>query len=230
MTARVLVVCTANVCRSPMAEGLLRHHLATIGADVAVTSAGTRGPGHPPLSVDRHAVTALAEFGVEIAGHQPRRLTRELIDGAGADLIITMTRGHLRDVATTVRTAFARTFTLRELARRAGTARRSLPTGLGAADVSELSGWVLGLGFGRRPADLLGDEPSDDIADPYGLSLADVRLTATDLDRLTRSIAAMSPWPRLARLESAPERPANAPPDAPPDATPEATRAPLGDS
>ncbi|MFM2071870.1 MAG: hypothetical protein RLZZ623_2133, partial [Actinomycetota bacterium] len=168
MTARVLIVCTANICRSPMAEALLRHHLATCDADVIVTSAGTRrgSLGSTALSVDRDAASVVAGFGsefgtgdVDITAHTPRQATRELIDLEGADLVITMTRTQLREVATSARGAFGRTFTLRELARRAGDAQRPIHRALyldpdpdSASKLSsDFGNWVQALGAGRRP-------------------------------------------------------------------------------
>lgn len=64
----VLFVCTGNSARSPIAEALLRHHA---GDRVAVTSAGSRPRPH----LHPHAVRVLgAEFGIDIAGQQPRHL------------------------------------------------------------------------------------------------------------------------------------------------------------
>jgi protein-tyrosine phosphatase len=179
------VVCTANVCRSPMAEALLRHHLATRDVDVTVTSAGTRAVDLP---VDPVAVDALVRMGVDLADHRPRRLSREIIERDGADLVITMTREHLRDVAVTHRNAFARTFTLPELVRRASAAPASTPV--------DLSTWATSLGSGRRPGDLLRPDPDDDVDDPYGRGTTAVRATADAIDRMVRSLVDLAPWPR----------------------------------
>lgn len=183
MSPRILVVCTANVCRSPMGEALLAHHIAAAGGHAVVASAGTQSVD---LAVDPHAVEALTGLGLDIAGHRPRQLTRDLLATDGADLIITMTRGHLRHVATTDRKAFARTFTLPELVRRAMSAARDMP--------ADLHGWVEAVGEGRRASELLGDDPADDVADPYGRGAAEVRRTANDIDQLMRELAGLTPW------------------------------------
>lgn len=193
MTARVLVVCTANVCRSPMAAALLNHHLSHIDADVTVRSAGTRAV---ELPVDPEAVRALDELGVRLVDHVPRRIDRTMIADDGADLVITMTRDHLRQVATTSPDAWPRTFTLRELVRRAADSSRSAPRELRSGAITELDGWVLGMSFGRRAADLMGSDEHDDTADPHGLGIDAVRRTAADLDRATRLLAGVAPWPR----------------------------------
>lgn len=179
------MVCTANVCRSPMGEGLLRARLAEIGADVTITSAGTREAGLP---VDPNAVAALAPLGVDISSHRPRQLTRDLIETEGADLVITMTREHLRTVATMGRTLFHRTFTLPELVRRATAAGRDLP--------NDLRGWVEAVGDGRKPSQMMTPDPADDVADPYGEGAAAVRRTGEEIDRLVRALVLLAPWPR----------------------------------
>lgn len=185
MPARVLVVCTANVCRSPMAEGLLRHHLDRAGADAVITSAGTHGGRLP---VDPDAVAALDALGVDLRSHASRAVTRQVLDTDGADLIITMTREHLRTIATMGRTLFHRTFTLPELVRRASEAPTDLP--------HDLTGWIETVGDGRRPSQLLGNDPADDVSDPYGTGAAEVRRTAVELDRLVGALVKLAPWPR----------------------------------
>ncbi len=84
----VLFICTGNVCRSPMAEGLLR---SMAGDRVRVASAGLgAGHGQPPSA---HAVEVLRREGVDISGIRSQPVSPELLEWA--DYIFTMTRDHL---------------------------------------------------------------------------------------------------------------------------------------
>ncbi len=86
----ILFVCTGNICRSPMAEGLFRHLVAD-RSDVQVASAGVNASyGQPPST---YAVEALADLGIDISDQRSQPLTGKLVEEA--DLIFTMTRGHL---------------------------------------------------------------------------------------------------------------------------------------
>jgi protein-tyrosine phosphatase len=75
---RLLMVCLGNICRSPMAEGALRHRLAEAGLQhlVEVDSAGTGGwhAGEPP---DRRAIATAARHGVDISMLRARQLRME---------------------------------------------------------------------------------------------------------------------------------------------------------
>lgn len=99
---RILVVCTGNICRSPMAAGFLRKLLYERGAaDVEVISAGTYAlVGHPaePLA---HEV--MKPLDVELTGHRARMLSPELIDWA--DVILVMTPEHRDSVESIVEEA-----------------------------------------------------------------------------------------------------------------------------
>ncbi len=91
MPAEILIVCTGNICRSPMAEGLLRHMLAMQQLNgLAVRSAGTHAMDGRPA--EPHAVAAALEMGVNIREHAARSLDREMV--ARAELILVMEQGH----------------------------------------------------------------------------------------------------------------------------------------
>ncbi|MBD3237068.1 MAG: low molecular weight protein arginine phosphatase [Candidatus Eisenbacteria bacterium] len=93
---RVLIVCTGNQCRSPMAEGLLRTMLAeatsaSAASTIEVTSAGTgTADGHPATE---EAVAVCREAGIDIAAHRSRAATAELV--ASSDLILAMQAHHV---------------------------------------------------------------------------------------------------------------------------------------
>jgi protein-tyrosine-phosphatase len=88
----ILFVCTGNLCRSPIAEGLLRQRLAQQGLDSRydVASAGTWGVEGRPAS--ENAVAVMAERGIDISGHRARTVTGS--DVAEADLILVMSSEH----------------------------------------------------------------------------------------------------------------------------------------
>jgi len=91
MSYRILIVCSGNTCRSPMAKAMLEDAIAKTGLEVEVDSAGTSGiqAGEP---MDRRAIAALGEFGISPGAHCARHVT--IADLAGADLVITMTAAH----------------------------------------------------------------------------------------------------------------------------------------
>src|SRR2546422_901671 len=90
-TKRILLVCTGNICRSPLAAALLERALVERGIQgIAVASAGTGAWDGAPVSEGAYLVGL--ERGLDLSSHRARLLTRELVDGA--DLILTMARHH----------------------------------------------------------------------------------------------------------------------------------------
>ena len=92
----VCVVCSGNICRSPIGEQVLRSAIAEAGLDdqVRVSSAGT-GDWHIGQGADRRAVKALraAGYGTD---HRARQITPR--DLAGVDLALAADHGHLHDL------------------------------------------------------------------------------------------------------------------------------------
>jgi protein-tyrosine-phosphatase len=138
---------------------------------------------------DPEAVQVMAERGFDISDHTPRLVDRVMVAEDGADLVVAMTRAHLQAVAIMGAGVFRRSFTAKELARRTQRMMfdKEFPDPTFAA-------WRAAVGHDRRAKDLIGDDQGDDIADPYGMSLAEHRRTADELDVLmavvARSIAA----------------------------------------
>jgi len=105
----ILFLCTGNVCRSPMAEGLFRHAVKGRG-EFRIVSAGIGAiDGDLPT---HHSVQAMREIGIDISGQRSRALTSELI--RSADLILGMTHSHTDTVALLYPKAAEKTFLLRE--------------------------------------------------------------------------------------------------------------------
>ncbi|TVQ32586.1 MAG: hypothetical protein EA370_12285 [Wenzhouxiangella sp.] len=89
---RVLCVCSANVCRSPVAEHILRDRLQRAGVKgVVVESAGSLGMA--PLSPPRECLALLAERGLDLSGHQPRAVDAAMM--ARAELVLCLAREHV---------------------------------------------------------------------------------------------------------------------------------------
>ena len=169
---RLLVVCTANVCRSPLAQRVLQDRLPAL-----IESAGTRT--EEGWSMCRVSATELPDAdhdGRFADAHRSRPVTRELVEGAA--LVLTMEREQRSAVARLAPGSQAKVFTLREAAALAGVLRER-----GAGAVPGLAALAQALhsvrGFApmpeppkrrwfQRPA-----EPEDPLTIPDGHGLAD---------------------------------------------------------
>lgn len=111
-TYTLLTVCTGNICRSPAMDRLLAHVFASQD-DVAVRSAGTHA--HVGDDMEVQVKDRLAEYGADTADFVAEQLAPEMI--RSSDLVLTATRGHVRDILTDVPESAEKVFTLREFAR-----------------------------------------------------------------------------------------------------------------
>ena len=162
----LLLVCTGNICRSALAERLGRAFLAqTLGEDagqVRVVSAGTRAVVDSAMHPDSALV--LRGFGAEAGDFR----ARQLVDGMAseADLTLTMTRAHRRDVLQRDPRVLARTFTLREAADLIG---RLDDASIDGATLPERARKLVQLMAAAR-SERHGGE-NDDVRDPIGQPL-----------------------------------------------------------
>jgi protein-tyrosine phosphatase len=92
---RVLMVCLGNICRSPMAEGLLKHRAAQLQIPVFVDSAGTSGNHAGELPDARMRETAL-QYGIDLSDQRSRKFRKS--DFSDFDFIFTMDRSNQRNV------------------------------------------------------------------------------------------------------------------------------------
>ncbi|HTS17940.1 MAG TPA: ribose 5-phosphate isomerase B [Verrucomicrobiae bacterium] len=106
---KILFVCTGNVCRSPMAEGLLRHMLRGRD-DVQVASAGLGALDG--LRATDVAAEVAAELGVDISAHLSQSMNADLV--RQSDFIFVMTRQHQDALQTLFPSAAEKTFLVRE--------------------------------------------------------------------------------------------------------------------
>jgi len=88
---RILFICTGNICRSPMAEVLLRNRLEKEGLiGWEVKSAGTWTVDG--ASASRYAIQLMAERGLDLGSHHSQGVNRRMLEQA--DLVLVMTQGH----------------------------------------------------------------------------------------------------------------------------------------
>ncbi|WP_291479219.1 protein tyrosine phosphatase [Corynebacterium sp.] len=110
---KVLMVCTGNVCRSPVAEHLLRAELAASSADtVTVASAGTAGMSGYPM--DPRSLDFLAHRGIDGTGFTARRVNRRILQEA--DLVVGLEKAHVDHCLRIAPSLLKRSFRLHQLA------------------------------------------------------------------------------------------------------------------
>jgi protein-tyrosine-phosphatase len=92
----ILVLCTANICRSPLGEAIFNHYVSTHGLEkqISVKSAGIWATDGYPVST--LAIAVAKENGIDVSKHLSRSITPEMINSS--DLILCMTPAHKKEL------------------------------------------------------------------------------------------------------------------------------------
>lgn len=180
----VVVVCTANQCRSPLAAAVLQARLDAREVAATVVSVGTKAVDAPatPLTV---AAAHRLDLDLDLSGHRSRPLDAPLL--THADLVITMERRHVQEVVVTAPGTFGHTFTLKELV------RRGEEIGSRGGDET-LRAWTARVHLGRKPTGLLGTSRDDDVADPTDNFTVDHDTMAREVSDLVDRLIVLA-WP-----------------------------------
>ena len=173
---RLLCMCTANQCRSPMAEALAEHQLLERGVDSVVVSSGMLEGGKPATS---GSVNAIRNRGFDISMHQSQQIDSDTV--GAADLILTMERRHLTAIAELDVDAVQKAFPLKELAELAPI------VGWRPPDLS-VRDWIRQANALRTPGAVLSRETQFDVADPMGGSKRNYAKAAEEINGLLETV------------------------------------------
>ncbi|WP_316806139.1 low molecular weight protein-tyrosine-phosphatase [Pedobacter agri] len=92
---KILMVCLGNICRSPLAEGIMRHLVKQGKLNWEIASAGT-GNWHIGKMPDSRSISAASALGYDISGQRAQQFDHSMF--AQFDLILVMDRNNLKDV------------------------------------------------------------------------------------------------------------------------------------
>ena len=161
---RILIVCTGNVCRSPVAEQVLQRWLDEVSPGAfSVSSAGTKALAGSPMT--RAAVRKLATV-TPAEPFSARQLKADMLPAQ--NLILGMARGHRSEIVQMHPGILKRTFTLREFGRMVEHVHvSSLSRNLFCADPFTRWCQLVSLAPSVRPDTLAEAEADDDVTDPY---------------------------------------------------------------
>ncbi len=186
----VLIVCRANLCRSPLIEHLLIERCRTSELNWSVSSAGLQA--QPGLPMHQHASRLLADRRVQTAEWRSRQVSDDML--AAADLVLTADANQRGAVARLRPDALSRAFTLLQLAHLMRAVRPHL-----APPAADRGSWLLSAAAWARPH--VQPLPREEVAlaDPLGQPYRRFEECATTIDRSLRAILR----PKPANLETA---------------------------
>ena len=163
----MLLVCTGNVCRSPMAAQLLRVRLGVLGC-VEVVSAGTDARVGEPMTEQAATIARrLGASATDVAEHRAQQLEPWML--RDVDLVLALARDHRRVILDLVPSATRRTFTLREFGHisSAGEGLRQGGSGETAGSEDRLRSDVAKAAAFRGVVPPFARAEDADIVDPY---------------------------------------------------------------
>ena len=179
----VAFICTGNICRSPMAEVLLRERLAALAPEIVVGSAGLLFDDGRPA--ETNAIKAMQRRGLDLSAHRARTISLEVL--GPTSLILAMEPMHVRQVAVLAIELYPRSFTLPEFTQ-AASLFGPRPSG------ESLRSWVERIAAPRSPGDHGFENPQSSIADPMGKSRRAFRACADEIDDLLAELVDLA-WP-----------------------------------
>lgn len=177
----LLVVCTANIARSPLAEAMLAAELVPHG--VRLASAGVRARLGDPAAEESRRLAA--ERGLDLDGHRSRPVDDPLV--SGADLVVTMSRRQRDATAPRWPGGAARTFTLAEL----GRLLEAVDDAAAPTEPVDRLAWLVNQAHRARPRARPGGN-EDDIDDPIGQPWPEWLAMAGRLDELIGALARLT--------------------------------------
>ena len=165
---RILTVCTGNICRSPLAEQLLKVRFQGVDR-IEFDSAGTQAMIDHPMP--EHSLRIARDNAiVDSELHRGQQLTEAHLDAA--DLIFAMDRGHRKQIVELSPRATRKVFTVREFKRLIDVTRdEDLRAEIATSDgttVGKLRAAVEAARLGRSDLSPLDNPDDDDVIDPYG--------------------------------------------------------------
>jgi protein-tyrosine-phosphatase len=163
-----------------MASALFAAQIQGLTDAVEVSSAGLPGDVTPGRHVPEEVLGVMAPYGIDLRGHRSREITQTML--AGSDLVVGLARRHVQEAMLLDPPCWPKAFTLKEVVRRGNDVGRRHPD-------QDVRSWIDSVHGDRTRASIVHRSPADDVADPYGGSLARYRSTAVEVARLVARLA-----------------------------------------